>query len=167
MGELEALTALVEVPTGSRNKYEMDHSLGRIRLDRTLFTATQYPADYGYLLGTIAEDGEPLDVLVVVEEATFPGCEVAVRPIAMFVMRDEDGPDEKILCVPASDPRNVDIQDLDDVSLHTRSAISHFFEVYKTLEPGKDTTVEGWRSRAEAERVIGEAQHRRVGTAPV
>jgi inorganic pyrophosphatase len=166
MGDLEALTALVEVPTGSRNKYEMDQRLGRIRLDRTLFTATQYPADYGYLLGTIAEDGEPLDALVVVEEPTFPGCEIAVRPIAMFAMHDEDGPDEKILCVPASDPRTTDIQDLDDVSSHTRSAISHFFEVYKTLEPGKATTVDGWRPRAEAERVIGEAQQRRGSAAP-
>jgi inorganic pyrophosphatase len=160
------LTALVEVPTGSRNKYEMDHGLGRIRLDRTLFTATQYPADYGYLLGTVAEDGEPLDVLVMVEEPTFPGCEIEVRPIAMFAMHDEDGPDQKILCMPANDPRNSDIQELDDVSTHARSAISHFFEVYKTLEPGKDTTVDGWRSRAEAERVIAEARQRSRTAAP-
>jgi inorganic pyrophosphatase len=163
---MDALTALVEVPTGSRNKYEMDHSLGRIRLDRTLFTATQYPADYGYLFGTLAADGEPLDVLVMVEEATFPGCEIAVRPVAMFAMHDEDGPDEKVLCVPADDPRNTDIQDLDDIPAHSRSAISHFFEVYKTLEPGKATEVDGWRPRAAAEQVIAEAQRRGASAPP-
>ncbi|MGH3495338.1 MAG: inorganic diphosphatase [Sciscionella sp.] len=154
------LDAVIEVPTGSRNKYEMDHESGRIRLDRTLFTATAYPADYGFLPDTLALDGDPLDVLVLVAQATFPGCQITVRPVALFSMDDEHGPDAKILCVPARDPRQDDIQDLGDVGKHLLSEISHFFDVYKMLEPGKSSQVGGWQDRATAQEVIAAAHER-------
>jgi inorganic pyrophosphatase len=160
------LDAIVEVPMGSRNKYEMDHEVGRIRLDRTLFTAMAYPTDYGYLPETLARDGDPLDVLVLVTQATFPGCEVTVRPVALFQMADEHGSDAKVLCVPARDPRQDGVRDLGDVSEYLLSEISHFFDVYKMLEPGKSSQVGGWHARAEAEDVIVEAQRRRRAAAP-
>lgn len=147
------LDVLVEIPTGSRNKYAMDHRLGRIRLDRTLFTATQYPADYGFIRETLAGDGEPLDALVLVEQPTFPGCGITARPVAVFWLRDERGPDPKLLCVPARDPRQETVRDLDDVPAHLLGEIGHFFEVYKDLEPGKCVSVGGWEGRAVAERV--------------
>jgi inorganic pyrophosphatase len=152
---------LVEIPGGSRNKYEMDHNLGRIRLDRALFTATRYPADYGFLPGTLAEDGDPLDALVLVAEPTFPGCQIRARPVAVFWMRDEHGPDAKLLCVPARDARYAHYNDLDDIPDHLLSEISHFFDIYKQLEPGKSSEVRGWQGRAEAERIVDEAYQRR------
>ena len=103
---------LIEIPRGSRNKYEVDHDSGLIRLDRTLFTATQYPADYGFVPNTLGEDGDPLDALVLVLEPTFPGCLIRSRPIGMFRMTDEKGGDDKVLCVPASDPRQEHLRDL-------------------------------------------------------
>jgi inorganic pyrophosphatase len=152
--------AIVEVPMGSRNKYEMDPKSGRIRLDRMLFTSTRYPLDYGFVDGTLAEDGEPLDALVWLEEPSFPGCVVRVRPIAVFWMLDERGPDAKVLTVVAHDPRVAGIQDLEDVPAHVTAEIGHFFDIYKELEPGKSTDVRGWQDRAAAERVIGDAQAR-------
>ncbi|MYW93753.1 inorganic diphosphatase [Amycolatopsis rubida] len=154
------LDAIVEIPMGSRNKYEMDHALGRIRLDRTLFTATQYPADYGYFPDTLAEDGDPLDALVLVAHPTFPGCRIPVRPVAVFWMRDEHGPDAKVLCVPAGDPRQDHLRELADLPAHLLSEVGHFFDVYKDLEPGKSTEVRGWQGRAEAEQVVREAADR-------
>lgn len=154
------LNVVVEIPTGSRNKYEMDHEIGRIRLDRTLFTATQYPADYGFVLGTLAADGDPLDALVLVEQPTFPGCEITARLVAVFWMHDEQGPDAKLLCVPAHDPRQDQVRDLHDVPAHVRAEIGHFFDVYKELEPGKEVSVGGWGDRAAAERVTREAIER-------
>ncbi len=151
---------VVEIPQGSRNKYKMDHSTGRIRLDRMLFTSTRYPLDYGFIPGTIARDGEPLDALVWLDEPTFPGCLVTVRPVGMFVMHDEDGLDAKVLTVPAHDPRMARVTDLDDVPVHLAAEISHFFDIYKQLEPGKATEVRGWRDRAVAEQAIKEAQAR-------
>ncbi|MFH7334047.1 inorganic diphosphatase [Streptomyces sp. KHY 26] len=106
----------VEIPQGSRNKYEMDHTLHRIRLDRLLFTSTKYPADYGYIEGTLGRDGDPLDALVLTGDPTFPGCAVECRAVGMFCMRDEHGPDEKVLCVPAHDPRYADVQDIEEIS---------------------------------------------------
>ena len=106
---------LIEIPRGSRNKYEVDHESGLIRLDRTLFTATQYPADYGFVPDTLGEDGDPLDALVLVLEPTFPGCLIRSRPIGMFRMTDEKGGDDKVLCVPASDPRQEHLRDLHDL----------------------------------------------------
>ncbi|TYB42285.1 inorganic diphosphatase [Actinomadura chibensis] len=151
---------IVEIPRGSRNKYEMDHRLGRIRLDRMLFTSTQYPADYGYVPGTLAEDGDPLDALVLLEEPTFPGCEVTVRSVGVFWMHDEGGPDAKVLTVPARDVRYGDIRDLRDVHEHVLDEIAHFFDIYKSLEPGKDTDVRGWQDRRVADRTIEEAVER-------
>lgn len=160
------IVAVIEVPRGSRNKYEIDHHTGAVWLDRMLFTATQYPADYGFVPDTLAEDGDPLDVLVLLDEPTFPGCHVAVRPIGVFHMRDEAGPDEKILAVPARDPRWEGIRDLTDLSGmqdHLLEEIAHFFDVYKDLEPGKETAPEGWGDAAVAELKVREAIERYPG----
>jgi inorganic pyrophosphatase len=135
---------VVEIPQGQKNKYEMDHSTGRIRLDRTLFTSTSYPAEYGFIEGTVARDGDPLDALVLTDEPTFPGCLVRCRPIGMFQMIDEDGPDDKVLCVPAADPRNSQVQQLADVDQFRRLEIEHFFNVYKDLEPDKRVDDTRW-----------------------
>lgn len=152
---------VIECPQGSRNKYEMDKKSGRIRLDRMLFTSTRYPLDYGFLPGTVAEDGEALDALVWLEEPTFPGCLVEARPVAVFWMHDEKGPDAKVLTVPAHDPRLSAIRDLADVPSYLTAEVGHFFDIYKELEPGKSSDVRGWQDRTAAERVIKEAQARR------
>ena len=157
------IDVIVEIPQGSRNKYEMDHESGRIRLDRMLFTATRYPLDYGFIPGTLAEDGDPLDALVLLDEPTFPGCYVLARPVAVFWMYDEHGPDAKILTVPAGDPRAAGIRDLPDVPPHLTAEIGHFFNIYKELEPGKNTDVRGWQDRAAAEQVIEKAVSRGGG----
>jgi len=151
---------VIETPQGSRNKYRMDHKSGRIRLDRMLFTSTVYPLDYGELPDTLAEDGDPLDVLVWLDEPTFPGCLVAVRPVAVFWMHDEGGPDAKVLAVAAHDIRKAKVRDLADVPSHLLNEVGHFFDIYKALEPGKSADVRGWMERAEAERVIKDAQAR-------
>jgi inorganic pyrophosphatase len=142
---------LVEIPKGQRNKYEVDHHSGRIRLDRTLFTSTQYPADYGYIEQTLGLDGDPLDALVLLQEPTFPGCLIKCRAIGMFRMTDEAGGDDKVLCVPATDPRQEHLRDINHVSRFDRLEIQHFFEVYKDLEPGKSVEGAEWVGHAEAE----------------
>ncbi len=147
----------IEIPQGSRNKYEVDHQTGRIRLDRLLFTSTRYPADYGYIEDSLGEDGDPLDALVLLDEPTWPGCLVRARPIGMFHMRDEAGGDDKILCVPAGDPRKDSILELDDISEYDRLEIQHFFETYKDLEPGKSVEGAHWAGREEAEDCIRES----------
>ncbi|HEY8450959.1 MAG: inorganic diphosphatase [Micromonosporaceae bacterium] len=152
----------VEIPKGHRNKYEMDHATGRIRLDRTLFTATQYPADYGFIEGTLGQDGDPLDALVLVPEPTFPGCLIRCRAIGMFRMRDEAGADDKVLCVPADDPRLAHVRDIRDVAEYERLEIEHFFTVYKDLEPGKSVEGATWVGRAEAEAEIEASLRRRL-----
>jgi inorganic pyrophosphatase len=149
---------IIETPQGSRNKYKVDHKSGRIRLDRMLFTSTVYPLDYGEVPGTLAEDGDPVDMLVWLDEPTFPGCVVTVRPVAVFWMTDERGPDAKLLGVCAHDIRKNQIRDLADVPRHLLNEIGHFFDIYKELEPGKSTDVRGWMDRAEAERVLKEAR---------
>jgi len=151
---------VIEIPQGSRNKYEMDYETGRIRLDRMLFTSTVYPLDYGYIDNTLAEDGDPLDALVWLDEPTFPGCLVTVRPVAVFWMTDEKGPDAKVLTVPSADPRMGRIKNLADVPPYLTAEIGHFFDIYKQLEPGKSTDVRGWMDRTEAERVIKDSQAR-------
>ena len=151
---------VIEIPQGSRNKYEMDFETGRIRLDRMLFTSTVYPLDYGFIDNTLAEDGDPLDALVWLDDPTFPGCVVTVRPVAVFWMTDEGGPDAKVLTVPAADPRRGGVKDLGDVPPYLTAEIGHFFDIYKELEPGKSADVRGWMDRTEAERVIKEAQLR-------
>ena len=155
--------AVIEIPQGSRNKYEMDHKAGRIRLDRMLFTSTRDPLDYGFIPGTLAEDGDPLDALVWLGEPAFPGCLVTVRPVAVFWMHDEHGPDAKVLTVPARDPRMAVTQDLADVPAHLTAEIGHFFDIYKDLEPGKSTDARGWQDCAAAEQAIKEAFLRASG----
>jgi inorganic pyrophosphatase len=145
---------LIEIPKGQRNKYEVDHKTGRIRLDRMLFTSTRYPADYGFIEDTLGEDGDPLDALVLLEEPTFPGCLILARTIGMFRMTDEKGPDDKVLCVPASDPRQEHLRDIHHLPEFYRLEIQHFFEVYKDLEPGKSVEGATWVGRTEAEEEI-------------
>lgn len=141
---------VVEIPRNCRNKYEFDHDRHVIRLDRRLFSATTYPADYGFIPGTLAEDGDPLDALVLVEDPTFPGCYITSRPVAVFWMSDEKGPDAKIICVPSSEPRWSAAQDLPDLPADLMNEIQHFFDVYKDLEPGKKTSVKGYEGREAA-----------------
>ncbi len=150
--ELSGLTfdVTIEIPKGGKNKYEVDHESGRIRLDRTLFTATAYPADYGFIEGTLGQDGDPLDALVLVSEPTFPGCLIECRAIGMFRMRDEAGGDDKVLCVPASDHRRDHLRDLENVREYLLLEIEHFFTVYKALAPGSSGVGATWRGGAAA-----------------
>ncbi len=141
----------IEIPKGNKNKYEVDHETGRIRLDRTLFTSTAYPADYGFIEGTLGQDGDPLDALVLVSEPTFPGCLIKARAIAMFRMTDEAGGDDKVLCVPVSDHRRDHLRNIDDVRDYLLLEIEHFFTVYKDLEPGKSVEGATWTGAEEAE----------------
>jgi len=143
------LEVFVEIPGGSRNKYEWDPDKGAFRLDRRLFSATVYPADYGYVPETHGEDGDPLDALVLLEEPTFPGCLVSARLLGVFWMQDEAGPDAKLICVPAGDPRFPQ-QDLADLPDHLLHEIEHFFDIYKTLEPGKEAETKGFDGRDKA-----------------
>ena len=150
---LKTFDVLIEIPKGSRNKYEYDFKLKRIRYDRMIFSSMHYPADYGFVPETLALDGDPLDVLVLVTEPTFPGCVMEVKPIGVFHMTDEKGPDEKIICVPVSDPIWNKLNDLDDMNPHLKQEIEHFFQVYKDLEH-KKVAVEGWGSLEEAKAII-------------
>ena len=144
---------IVEIPKGSTNKYEYDIELGVFRLDRTLYSPVHYPGDYGFVPGTLAADGDPLDVLALVEEPSFPGCLMEVRPIGIINMIDQQQKDLKVLAVPNRDPRYDQIQTLDQVFPHVRREIEHFFNIYKELE-GRATSAVGWGDRDEAERVI-------------
>src|SRR5579884_787039 len=140
----DTVEVLVEIPRGSRNKYEYDELLGLVRLDRVLFSSVHYPTDYGFIPGTRAPDGDHLDVLVVVQEPTFPGCLVPARPVGALEMRDENGTDHKILAVPVGDPRFADVRDIGDLAGHWLREIETFFATYKTLQ-GIATEVLGWR----------------------
>ena len=152
---------LIEIPRGSRNKYEVDHGSGRMRLDRTLFTSTQYPADYGFIEGTLGEDGDPLDALVIIQgDPLFPGVVVRCRAIGMFRMKDERGGDDKVLAVPATDPRLEHLRDIHHLPEFDRLEIQHFFEVYKDLEPGKSVEGANWVGRVEAETEIAQSVQR-------
>ena len=133
----ETFNVLVEIPRGSKNKYEVDQETGRITLDRELFTAMGYPDDYGYIEGTLGEDGDPLDALVMVKNSVFPGCVIECRAVGLYHMEDEEGGDDKVLCVPA-DVRYDDIKDVNDVNEYHLKEIKHFFEQYKALEPNKE-----------------------------
>jgi inorganic pyrophosphatase len=154
---MSVLDVTIEIPAGGRNKYEIDHASGRIRLDRTLFTPMVYPADYGYIEGTLGLDGDPLDALVLLAEPAFPGVLVAVRPVGVFQMADEHGDDAKVISVPATDPRWDRVQDIDDVPAEVKASIGHFFARYKDLEPGKFVTVHGFDDRDAAEKIIADA----------
>jgi inorganic pyrophosphatase len=140
---------LIEIPKGSRNKYEYDFKLNKIRFDRMLFSSMMYPGDYGFVPETLALDGDPLDVLVLTAEPTFPMCVMEVKPIGVFHMADEKGPDEKIICVPVSDPIWSQRNDVFDLNPHRLKEIEHFFQVYKDLEK-KKVDVGGWGDSAEA-----------------
>jgi inorganic pyrophosphatase len=138
---------VIEIPRGSRNKYEMDHDSGEIWLDRRLFSATVYPADYGFFPETLAEDGDPLDVLVLLEDPTFPGCHLHARPLGVMWMEDDKGPDAKILAVHPSDPRYQGAADVSDLQPFLLKEIEHFFDVYKQLEPDKFASTKGFEGR--------------------
>jgi inorganic pyrophosphatase len=151
---MAAYDVVVEIPKGSRNKYEVDHETGRVFLDRVLFTAFVYPVDYGYFENTLGLDGDPVDALVLLEYPVFPGVGVKVRPVGVLNMSDEAGSDAKVVCVPHKDPRWSHIQDLTDVPEQTRNEIEHFFTRYKDLEPNKWVKIEGWGDAAEAEEIV-------------
>jgi inorganic pyrophosphatase len=155
----EALRCLVEIPKGSRNKYEWSDEVGAITFDRFLFSSVVYPLDYGMIPNTVAEDGDPLDAMVAVSEPTFPGCVIPVKPIALFKMSDDKGIDDKIICVPLQDPNWNHCERLEDLSEQLRDEISHFFAVYKTLED-KTVKVDGWYPKEDALKVIEEARKR-------
>ena len=153
----ETIEVVVEIPAGSRNKYEFDKERGVFVLDRVLFSSVHYPTDYGYVTETLAEDGDALDALLVVNEPTFPGCHVIARPIGVLDMKDEKGPDHKILAVPLGDPRFQSINDLVDLDPHWLREIENFFQTYKALED-KWTEVVGWEDAAAAHRAIAAAR---------
>jgi inorganic pyrophosphatase len=153
------IEAVIEIPRGSRNKYEFDHERGVFRLDRVLYSSVHYPTDYGFIPGTLSLDGDPLDALVIVDEATFPGCHVRVRPVGTLIMVDEKGEDEKILAVPHDDPRFTQTRKLHDLATHWQLEIAAFFRTYKELQ-GVQTEVRDWHDVAEAWRIIEEARAR-------
>ena len=152
----------IEIPRGQRNKYEIDHDSGRLRLDRYLYTPMAYPADYGFIEDTLGEDSDPLDAMVLLPQPVFPGVLVLARPVAMFRMVDEAGGDDKVLCVPAGDPRWDHVQDLNDVPQLELDGIKHFFMHYKDLEPGKFVKAADWVGRAEAEAEVERSRARFV-----
>lgn len=146
--------AVIEIPKGSRNKYEIDHDNGRVYLDRVLFTTFVYPTDYGYFENTLGLDGDPVDVLVLLDYPLFPGVGLKVRPVAVFNMTDDGGSDAKVIAVLEKDVRWSHIQDIEDIPEFTKKEIEHFFEHYKDLEPSKWVKTEGWQGRAEAEQIV-------------
>jgi inorganic pyrophosphatase len=156
MATREPIEVTVEIPSGSRNKYEYDHQRHRYVLDRVLFSSVHYPCDYGFLEGSLADDGDPLDVLVLISEPTFPGCVVRARPVGVLDMTDDKGHDYKILAVAHDDPRYEQASALQDVSPHLLREIENFFSIYKELE-GRDTEVRGWLDVEDGWRIIGDA----------
>ena len=155
----DSFNCIVEIPKGSRNKYEWDEELQAIKLDRFLFSSVVYPTDYGFIPDTLSLDGDPLDVMVCVSEPTFPGCMIVVKPIALLRMEDDAGIDDKVLAVPLTDPGWNTLETLDDVSDQLKKEIAHFFTVYKQLE-NKKVEVKGWFSREDAVKEI-EASRKR------
>lgn len=157
-----SIEVTIEIPKGSRNKYEVDHETGKVYLDRYLFTPMAYPADYGYIEHTLGEDGDPMDALVVLPEPVVPGVIVKARIVGVFKMTDEAGGDDKLLCV-LDDKRFDDFQELDDISQFTLDEIEHFFVHYKDLEPGKEVKGSGWGGREEAEKIYQDSIERYKG----
>jgi len=151
------LLVRIEIPKGSRNKYEYDEQLKTIILDRFLSSSVVYPTDYGYIEGHRGRDGDPLDAMVCVSEPTFAGCLIPAKPIALFKMRDEKGEDDKIVCVPTHDPGWNTAETLEDIPPNMQREITHFFSIYKQLED-KKVDVDGWKPREEALEVIEEAR---------
>jgi inorganic pyrophosphatase len=155
----DSFACIVEIPKGSRNKYEWDHERERLVLDRFLFSSLVYPTDYGFIPDTWGQDEDPLDVMVCVSEPTFPGCMIDVKPIALFRMEDEKGIDDKVLAVPLTDPGWNTMESLDDLPDQLRDEIAHFFSIYKDLEQ-KKVAVDGWYSRADAVKEIKASRKR-------
>ena len=154
-----AFSCIIEIPQGSRNKYEWDHERQRLVLDRFLFSSVVYPTDYGFIPETLGLDGDPLDVMCCVSEPTFPGCMIDVKPIALFRMEDDQGIDDKVLCVPLSDPGWNAMERLEDIPERLRDEIAHFFSIYKDLEQ-KAVKVDGWYSREDAMKEIEASRER-------
>ena len=155
----DSFECIVEIPKGSRNKYEWDHERDKLVLDRFLFSSVVYPTDYGFIPDTLSLDGDPLDVMVCVSEPTFPGCTIDVKPIALFRMEDDQGVDDKILAVPLSDPGWNTMERLEDIAKQLRDEIEHFFSHYKDLEQ-KAVKVDGWYPREDAIKEIEESRKR-------
>lgn len=149
----------VEIPKGSRNKYEWDPEVGAIVFDRYLYSSVVYPADYGFITDTLGEDGDPLDALCLVSDPTFPGCRIPVRAVGLFKMIDNGEVDDKVVCVPVDDPNWKGVETLDDISDQLKTEISHFFAIYKQPE-GKIVEVQGYRSREEALDTVAAAKQR-------
>jgi inorganic pyrophosphatase len=149
----DEVTAIIEIPRGSRNKYELDKDSGFFKLDRVLYSAVHYPGDYGFIPRTLHEDGDPLDIIVRIDEPTFTGCQIASRPIGVLKMLDRGEPDDKILAVPAADPLHQEWFDIADLPQHYLSEIEHFFQIYKDLE-GKRMQILGWEKSDVAMQVI-------------
>jgi len=154
----EPVYCVVEIPKGSRNKYEWDEELGGIKLERFLFSSVVYPTDYGFIKDTRSPKGTPLDALVCVSEPTFPGCIVVAKAVGLFRMADEKGPDDHVVCVPCADPGWNHIEDVDDLPRQLRAEIGHYFEVYKDLDEGKHSEVKGWAGRDAALETIEKAR---------
>ncbi len=148
------IDVIIEIPTGSRNKYELDKKTGRIKLDRVLHSSVTYPADYGFIPGTQSEDGDALDVVLITRFPTFPGCEVKARPLGVILMIDTDERDEKIVAVLEKDPYFSTWEDLSDIPEDLRNEINEFFITYKNLEPGKHVEIKGWKDAKAAEEMI-------------
>lgn len=153
----EVINAIIEIPKNSHNKYEYDEGLDEIKLDRVLYSPLFYPADYGFIPHTRSDDGDHLDVLVIISDSVFPGCVVSVRPIGVLDMEDEGGQDWKIVAVAEKDPRQKNIQSIDSIDEQYKNEIIHFFEQYKKLE-NKWVKVKGWLGKEEAYRLIQEAK---------
>jgi inorganic pyrophosphatase len=159
---MKPLDVVIEIPKGSRNKYEWDETLKAMRFSRMLFSSVHYPCDYGFFPDTLAQDGDPLDCLVLVHEATFPGCVIKVRPIGVLRMKDQGIWDYKVLCVPITDPHWNHLHRLGQVTDHLLDEIEHFFQVYKNLEH-KKVQLYGWGKRKEAVALIRSARKRLHG----
>lgn len=147
------INVLIEIPAGSKNKYEFDKDMGAMILDRVLYSSVQYPFDYGFVPNTLADDGDPLDGMVIMDEPTFPGCVIAARPIGMLEMIDAGDRDEKIFCVPAEDPRYADVKTLEDIAQHRLDEVAEFFATYKRLQK-KETQILGWKGLVETQALI-------------
>jgi inorganic pyrophosphatase len=159
VSDAATVMALIEIPRGSRNKYEFDEATGRFYLDRVLYSSVHYPTDYGYIIETLAGDGDPLDVLVLVQEPTFPGCMIEARVLGGLDMADEKGSDFKVLAVPVGDPRYAHFKQLTDIGDHWLREIETFFATYKLLEP-KQTEVLGWHDLDETLAMVASCQER-------
>jgi len=159
MDDATNLHCLIEIPRGSRNKYEWDPELQAIKLNRFLFSSVVYPTDYGFITNTIGPHGDALDTLVCVSAATFPGCLIAVRPVGMLRMTDEEGQSDKLVCVPTDDPAWDEVEELDDMPKQLRTEIEHFYSMYKQPE-GKDVDVQGWDDSAAAAEAVEQGRTR-------